>query len=109
MSTVANALSIQGERRTGRDVRTQNVLAAQAIANVLRSSLGPLGLDKMLVDDIGDVTITNDGATILRMLDVEHPAAKVRIKKIFLDLEPLPLVYFIAFFSIVHWTCRQSL
>ena len=78
MSTVANALSIQGERRTGRDVRTHNVLAAQAIANVLKSSLGPLGLDKMLVDDIGDVTITNDGATILKMLDVEHPAAKVK-------------------------------
>ena len=85
MSTVANALSIQGERRTGRDVRTQNVLAAQAIANVLRSSLGPLGLDKMLVDDVGDVTITNDGATILNMLDVEHPAAKVRMPKILLD------------------------
>ena len=85
MSTVANALSIQGERRTGRDVRTQNVLAAQAIANVLRSSLGPLGLDKMLVDDVGDVTITNDGATILNMLEVEHPAAKVRMLKILAD------------------------
>ena len=91
MSTIANTLSIQGERRTGRDVRTQNVLAAQAIANVLRSSLGPLGLDKMLVDDVGDVTITNDGATILKMLDVEHPAAKVRMPTIFSDFWTPPI------------------
>ena len=48
-----------------------------AIANVVKSSLGPVGLDKMLVDEIGDVTITNDGATILKQLEVEHPAAKV--------------------------------
>jgi chaperonin GroEL (HSP60 family) len=53
------------------------VMACQAIANIVKSSLGPVGLDKMLVDDIGDVTITNDGATILKMLEVEHPAAKV--------------------------------
>lgn len=52
------------------------VMAAASIANILKSSLGPLGLDKMMVDDIGDVTITNDGATILRLLEVEHPAAK---------------------------------
>lgn len=51
-------------------------MAAAAIANILKSSLGPVGLDKMMVDDIGDVTITNDGATILRLLEVEHPAAK---------------------------------
>ena len=44
----------------------------------MKSSLGPVGLDKMLVDDIGDVTITNDGATILKLLEVQHPAAKVR-------------------------------
>ena len=58
-------------------VRTQNVMAAVSIANIVKSSLGPLGLDKMLVDDIGDVTVTNDGATILNLLEVEHPAAKV--------------------------------
>lgn len=52
------------------------VMAAASIANILKSSLGPLGLDKMMVDDIGDVTITNDGATILKLLEVEHPAAK---------------------------------
>lgn len=51
-----------------------------AIANVVKSSLGPVGLDKMLVDEIGDVTITNDGATILKQLEVEHPAAKVLVE-----------------------------
>ena len=49
----------------------------QSIANIVKSSLGPVGLDKMLVDDVGDVTVTNDGATILQNLEVEHPAAKV--------------------------------
>uniref|UniRef100_A0A8C6TQU4 T-complex protein 1 subunit alpha n=1 Tax=Neogobius melanostomus TaxID=47308 RepID=A0A8C6TQU4_9GOBI len=53
------------------------IMAASSIANIVKSSLGPVGLDKMLVDDIGDVTITNDGATILKLLEVEHPAAKV--------------------------------
>merc|ERR1719399_2006514 len=51
-----------------------------AISNIVKSSLGPVGLDKMLVDDIGDVTITNDGATILQRLEVEHPAAKVLVE-----------------------------
>lgn len=55
-------------------------MAASSIANIVKSSLGPVGLDKMLVDDVGDVTVTNDGATILRMLEVEHPAAKWVIK-----------------------------
>eukprot|EP00795_Rhopilema_esculentum_P008373 gene8373-14346_t len=52
-------------------------MAVAAVANIVKSSLGPVGLDKMLVDDVGDVTITNDGATILKLLEVEHPAAKV--------------------------------
>ena len=60
-------------------MRVQNVRAAVAVANLVKSSLGPVGLDKMLVDSIGDVTITNDGATILRQLEVEHPAAKVLV------------------------------
>ena len=55
------------------------VMAVQAVANIVKTSLGPVGLDKMLVDDIGDVTITNDGATILKLLEVEHPAAKARL------------------------------
>lgn len=55
-------------------------MASCAIANIVKSSLGPVGLDKMLVDDIGDVTVTNDGATILKLLEVEHPAARVLIE-----------------------------
>jgi T-complex protein 1 subunit alpha len=73
-------VSILGEREHGQDVRTNNVTAVQAVANIVKSSLGPQGLDKMLVDDIGDITITNDGATILKQLEVEHPAAKVIIE-----------------------------
>jgi len=80
MSTVQAALSLRGNRSTGQNVRTQNVMAASSIANIVKSSLGPVGLDKMLVDDIGDVTITNDGATILQLLEVEHPAAKVLVE-----------------------------
>jgi T-complex protein 1 subunit alpha len=56
------------------------VTAILAIANIVKNTLGPSGLDKMLVDDIGDITITNDGATILKQLDVEHPAAKVIVQ-----------------------------
>eukprot|EP01027_Heterolobosea_sp_BB2_P024243 GEZU01036481.1.p1 GENE.GEZU01036481.1~~GEZU01036481.1.p1 ORF type:complete len:548 (+),score=206.66 GEZU01036481.1:77-1720(+) len=73
-------LRLDGSRTSGQDVRTQNVTAAIAIANIVKSSLGPVGLDKMLVDEIGDVTITNDGATILKQLEVEHPAAKVLVE-----------------------------
>jgi len=73
-------LQIGGERTTGQDVRTQNVTAACAVANIVKTSLGPLGLDKMLVDETGEVTITNDGATILQQLDVQHPAAKVLVE-----------------------------
>ncbi|XP_070506175.1 T-complex protein 1 subunit alpha [Chironomus tepperi] len=80
MSTIAQQLTIGGSRSSGQPVRTQNVMAASSIANIVKSSLGPVGLDKMLVDDIGDVTVTNDGATILRLLEVEHPAAKVLVE-----------------------------
>ncbi|CAL9135741.1 unnamed protein product [Musa acuminata var. zebrina] len=80
MAIGAQTPDILGERQSGQDVRTQNVVACQAVANIVKSSLGPVGLDKMLVDDIGDVTITNDGATILKMLEVEHPAAKVLVE-----------------------------
>ena len=74
MSTAQAALVLQGQRSSGQTVRTQNVLAASSIANIVKSSLGPVGLDNMMVDDEGDVTITNDGATILQLLEVEHPA-----------------------------------
>jgi T-complex protein 1 subunit alpha len=53
-------------------------MAVAAVANIVKSSLGPVGLDKMLVDDVGEVIITNDGATILKQLNVEHPAGRVR-------------------------------
>ncbi|XP_046877190.1 T-complex protein 1 subunit alpha [Hypomesus transpacificus] len=77
MSLLDGPLNVLGQRTSGESIRTQNVMAASSIANIVKSSLGPVGLDKMLVDDIGDVTITNDGATILKLLEVEHPAAKV--------------------------------
>ncbi|XP_054266722.1 T-complex protein 1 subunit alpha [Macrosteles quadrilineatus] len=80
MSTLAAPLSVAGLRSSGTPVRTQNVMAASSIANIVKSSLGPVGLDKMLVDDIGDVTVTNDGATILKLLEVEHPAARVLVE-----------------------------
>lgn len=75
-----NGLSIMGNRVKGKDVRTQNVMAVLSLANIVKSSLGPVGLDKMLVDNVGDVLITNDGATILKQLEVEHPAAKVLVE-----------------------------
>ncbi|KAK6052181.1 putative T-complex protein 1, alpha subunit [Cooperia oncophora] len=73
-------LALTGKRTTGQSIRTQNVMAAVAIANIVKSSLGPVGLDKMLVDDVGDVIVTNDGATILKQLEVEHPAGKVLVE-----------------------------
>lgn len=75
----SGTLFLGGEKISGADIRDQNVLATQAIANVIKSSFGPSGLDKMMVDDIGDVTVTNDGATILGLLDVEHPAGKILV------------------------------
>ncbi|KRY23659.1 T-complex protein 1 subunit alpha [Trichinella patagoniensis] len=73
-------LSVRGKRITGEAVRSNNVTAVKAVANILRSSLGPIGLDKIIVDDVGDLTVTNDGATILKLLEVKHPAAKVMIE-----------------------------
>ncbi|XP_033727093.1 T-complex protein 1 subunit alpha-like [Pecten maximus] len=80
MADTTATLTVGGDRTTGQSVRSQNVMAASSIANIVKSSLGPVGLDKMLVDDIGDVTITNDGATILKLLEVEHPAAKILVE-----------------------------
>jgi thermosome len=64
----------------GRDARRANMLAAQIIAEVLKTTLGPRGMDKMLIDSLGDITITSDGATILDEIDVQHPAAKMMIE-----------------------------
>lgn len=76
----SDTLFLGGEKVSGDDIRNQNVMAALSVANVVKSSLGPVGLDKMLVDDIGDVTVTNDGATILSLLDVQHPAGKILVE-----------------------------
>ena len=67
-------------RAKGRDAQRNNIMAAKIIAEVLRTTLGPRGMDKMLVDSLGDVTITNDGATILKDIDVKHPAAKMLVE-----------------------------
>jgi thermosome len=67
-------------RRRGRDAQRNNIMAARIIAEVLRSTLGPRGMDKMLIDSLGDITITNDGAAILDEVEVEHPAAKMMVE-----------------------------
>ena len=67
-------------REKGKDARENNIMAAIAIADAAKTTLGPKGMDKMLVDSMGDVVITNDGATILKEIDVEHPAAKMIIE-----------------------------
>jgi len=64
----------------GRDAQRNNISAAKIIAEIVHTSLGPRGMDKMLVDSLGDVTITNDGATILKEIDVQHPAAKMLVE-----------------------------
>jgi len=64
----------------GREAQKNNIQAAKIIAEIVHSSLGPRGMDKMLVDSLGDVTITNDGATILKEIDVQHPAAKMLVE-----------------------------
>jgi archaeal chaperonin len=71
----------EGAKETkGKDAQKNNITAAKAIAEIVRTSLGPRGLDKMLVDTTGDVTITNDGATILKEIDAQHPAAKMLVE-----------------------------
>ena len=68
------------ERSTGRDARSSNIMAARIVSEAVKTSLGPKGMDKMLVDSFGDVTITNDGATMLKEMDVQHPAAKMMVE-----------------------------
>ena len=67
-------------RRRGRQAQRNNIMAARIIAEVLRTTLGPRGMDKMLIDSLGDITITNDGAAILDEIDVNHPAAKMMVE-----------------------------
>ena len=68
------------KREKGKDAQFNNIAAARAISDAVRSSLGPRGMDKMLVDSVGDVVITNDGVTILKEMDVQHPAAKMLVE-----------------------------
>ena len=68
------------QRLVGRDARRNNIVAARVISEAVRSTLGPKGMDKMLVDSLGDVTITNDGKTILDEMEVEHPSAKMMVE-----------------------------
>ncbi len=71
----------EGTQRTrGRDARRMNIMVARILAETLKSTLGPRGMDKMLVDTLGDVTITNDGVTILKEMDIEHPVGKMMVE-----------------------------
>ena len=68
------------KRNRGQEAQNSNIAAALAVANAVRSTLGPKGMDKMLIDGVGDIVITNDGATILKEMDIEHPAAKMMVE-----------------------------
>src|SRR3989338_4572072 len=71
----------EGTKRTkGRDAQRINILIARAVANAVKSTLGPKGMDKMIVDDLGDVIISNDGATILQEMSIDHPAGKMMVE-----------------------------
>lgn len=67
-------------RRTGREAMMLNFMVAKAIAETVKTTLGPRGMDKMLIDSLGDITITNDGATVLDEMDVQHPVAKLLVE-----------------------------
>src|SRR5512136_2530977 len=67
-------------RTTGREAQKNNIMAAKIVAEAVKTTLGPCGMDKMMVTSFGDVSITNDGATIMKELDVQHPAAKMLVE-----------------------------
>src|SRR5512136_25078 len=67
-------------RNRGQEAQNNNFAAAKAVASAVRSTLGPKGMDKMLIDSMGDITITNDGVTILKEMDIEHPAGKMMVE-----------------------------
>jgi chaperonin GroEL (HSP60 family) len=71
----------EGTRReTGRSAQANNIMAAKIVGETVRTTLGPKGMDKMLVDELGEVTVTNDGVTILEEMHIEHPAAKMIVE-----------------------------
>ena len=73
-------LPSDSDRTVGKDAQRTNILAAKLVAEIVRSTLGPKGMDKMLVDSLGDVTVTNDGVTILSEMEIEHPTAKMIVE-----------------------------
>src|SRR6056297_2883130 len=73
-------LSDDSQRTSGKDAQSMNITAGQAVAEAVRTTLGPKGMDKMLVSDAGDVVVTNDGVTILKEMDIEHPAANMIVE-----------------------------
>src|SRR3989339_1100732 len=68
------------QRSTGKNAQRTNIMAAKLVAETVRTTLGPKGMDKMIVDSLGDVTVTNDGVTILEEMNIEHPAAKMIVE-----------------------------
>src|SRR3989339_1959659 len=68
------------QRSTGRSAQKNNIMAAKLVAETVRTTLGPKGMDKMLVDSLGDVIVTNDGVTILKEMQIEHPVAKMIVE-----------------------------
>ncbi|MDP6704606.1 MAG: thermosome subunit beta, partial [archaeon] len=73
-------LSENSKRTLGRDAQRMNIMAGRIVAEAVRTTLGPKGMDKMLVDSLGDIVITNDGATLLGEMDIQHPAAKMLVE-----------------------------
>ncbi len=73
-------VSDDGQRTLGRDAQRNNILAARVVAETVKTTLGPKGMDKMLVDRVGNIVVTNDGVTILEEMDIEHPAAKMIVE-----------------------------
>ena len=67
-------------RMMGKDAQRNNIMAARIVADTVKTTLGPKGMDKMLVDSMGDITVTNDGVTILEEMEIEHPAAKMLVE-----------------------------
>ena len=73
-------MSKDAERILGKSAQQNNILAAKILADTLNTTLGPKGMDKMLVDRAGNITVTNDGVTILEKMEIEHPAAKMLVE-----------------------------
>ena len=68
------------QRSVGKDAQRTNIMAAKLVGETVRTTLGPKGMDKMIVDSLGDVTVTNDGVTILEEMNIEHPSAKMIVE-----------------------------